>query len=106
MLVQVNTHHGINNDQRLESLVASAVEDNLARFENQVTRVEVHLKDENAQKGGAADKHCTMEARIAGHQPVAVNHHAAELVQAYEGAAAKLARSLSSTLGRLGRHAH
>ena len=104
MHVQVNSDHHIHSDQRLESLVTGAVEESLRRFENQVTRVEVHLKDANSSKGGAVDKHCTMEARIAGLKPVAVNHHAASVSEAYEGAASKLRRSLSSTLGRLNRH--
>jgi predicted component of type VI protein secretion system len=103
MHVQVNTHNSINGDQRLESLVASTIEDNLSHFENRITRVEVHLKDANSHKGGAGDKHCTMEARIKGHQPVAVNHHAAALDEAYEGAAVKLARSIGNTIGRMNR---
>lgn len=103
MQIQVSTDHNISGDERLKSLVRAAVEDELSRFEHQVTRIEVHLKDANSHKGGAGDKHCTMEARITSHQPLVANHHAPMLEQAYTGAAAKLARSIESTLGRLGR---
>lgn len=104
MQIQLNTDHNINGDERLGSLVAGVVEEKLDRFANQVTRVEVHLKDANSQKGGSDDKHCTMEARVAGLKPVAVTHNAPNVNQAYEGAAAKLARSLDSIVGRLRRH--
>ena len=67
------------------------------------TRVEIHVSDENAAKGGDDDKRCTMEARITGHQPVAVTHHAGTLREAITGAAHKLQRSLDHTLGRLDR---
>ncbi len=106
MHVQVNTDHHIQSDQRLESLVTGTVEESLRRFENQVTRVEVHLKDANSHKGGAVEKHCTMEARVAGLKPVAVNHHAPSVNEAYEGAASKLRRSLGNTLDKLNRHHH
>ena len=55
----------------------------------------------NHTASGGADKRCTMEARIAGHQPLAVSHHAAGLDEAFRGAAEKLKRALDSTLGRL-----
>jgi len=42
-----------------------------------------------------------MEARLEGRQPVAVTHHAPTVDQAVDGAAAKLARLIESTLGRL-----
>lgn len=104
MQIQLNTDHNIEGEARLASLVQGVIEDSLSRFENQVTRVEVHLKDANSRKGGAVDKQCTMEARLAGLKPVAVNHQAPNLSEAYEGAARKLERSLGSILGRLRRH--
>ena len=37
------------------------------RFSAHITRVEVHLGDENAGKRGSDDKRCMMEARLEGH---------------------------------------
>lgn len=85
--------------QRAEDIV----NDTLGRFADRITRVEVHVSDENGAKGGDDDKRCTMEARVTGHQPVAVTHHAATLREAIGGAAEKLERSLDHTLGRLER---
>ncbi|MBE9122501.1 HPF/RaiA family ribosome-associated protein [Tychonema sp. LEGE 07199] len=67
-----------------------------------ITHVDVHLSDENSdKKGGDDDMRCTIEARLKGHQPLAVTHQAATLDQAVDGAADKLTRLIDSTLGRL-----
>jgi ribosome-associated translation inhibitor RaiA len=42
-----------------------------------------------------------MEARLEGHQPIAVTHEAETIDQAIDGAADKLKRLLDHTLGRL-----
>jgi hypothetical protein len=42
-----------------------------------------------------------MEARIAGVRPLAVAHEAPHMLQAVEGAADKLKRSIEHTLGRM-----
>ena len=65
-----------------------------------VTRVEVHLGDENGRKSGQDDKRCMMEARIEGRHPIAVTEHAASLDRAVKGAAGKLARMIESDAGR------
>ena len=46
---------------------------------------------------------CTLEARLEGHQPLAIKHHGANLNQAIEGAAEKMSRLIDSTLGRSAR---
>ena len=83
--------------------IKSEVENGLEHFSEKITRVEVHLSDENSnKKSGTKDMRCLLEARLAGLQPVTVSHKAATLEQAVEGAVDKLKRSLDSTLGRLG----
>jgi Sigma 54 modulation protein / S30EA ribosomal protein len=75
----------------------------LDHFSNRITRVEVHLSDQNSdKKPGTADMRCLLEARLAGLQPIAVSHQATTLEQAIEGAAEKLKHSLDTVLGRLG----
>lgn len=101
MQIQVNTDSSIEGREKLADHVQSVVETLLSRFSSRITRVEVHLSDENRRKGGPDDKRCMMEARIGGSQPTAVTHQAATLEQAVEGAAEKLKRSIESTLGRL-----
>ena len=102
MQVQVHTDANIEGREGLIKHVRSVVEDTLSRFRGRVTRVEVHLNDEHsAQKSGRDDKRCVMEARLDGHQPVAVTAHAPSVHQAINAAADKLLRHVESTLGRL-----
>lgn len=101
MQIQVNTDHNIEGNEQFASHVKSVVESALDRFSERITRVEVHLSDENGGKDGQADKRCAMEARLEGRQPTAATHHAATVDQAIDGAADKLASSIESTLGRL-----
>lgn len=101
MQIQVNTDHNIEGHEKLAAQVRGVVESALSRTSDQVTRVEVHLSDENSQKTGQNDKRCMMEARLEGLQPVAVSHQAATVDEAVDGAADKLTRLIESTLDRL-----
>lgn len=104
MQIQVNTDHNVEGHEALIHWIESEVRHTLGRFSDHITRVEVHLSDENSDKSGGKDKRCLMEARLSAHQPVAVSHHAGSLSDAFSGAAEKLKRSLESTLGRLKDH--
>ena len=101
MHIQVNTDNNIDGREELAAQVEAVVEKALSRFTDQITRVEVHLSDENSHKNGQNDKRCLMEARLEGRQPTAVTHQAASLGQAIDGAADKLKTVIESTLGRL-----
>ena len=104
MKIQLNTDVRIEGTEALAAQVSATVEQALERFSAHITRVEVHLSDENGDKSGPHDQRCMMEARLEGRQPVAVTDHAATLEQAVQGAAQKLAHLLDSTLGRLHEH--
>ena len=101
MQIQINTDHNIEGHEALAARVSSVVESALSLVSDHITRVEVHLSDENSAKGGQHDKRCLMEARLEGRQPIAVTHQAATLDEAVDGAADKLARSIDSDLGRM-----
>jgi ribosome-associated translation inhibitor RaiA len=98
--VQINADHNIQRNEALAAWVTSAVESALVHVSDHVTRVEVHLSDENGRKSGQNDKRCMMEARLEGRRPIAVTEHAATLDQAVHGAAGKLARMIESAAGR------
>ena len=97
---ETNTDRHITGSETL-SAQAQAVVDALARFSHQITRVEIHLSDQNGARGGVADIRCVMEARLEGRPPTAVTHQASTVAQAMDGAADKLSHSIESTLGRL-----
>jgi len=101
MHIQINCDRNIEGYAPLTSQVSSAVGAALSRFKQQITRIEVHLSDENSsKKAGNDDMRCMLEARLAGKEPLAVTHTAANTQQAVDGALDKLIRLLESTLGR------
>ncbi len=102
MQIQVNSDESVEVDAELARTVEAAVSAALQRFDNRITRVEVHLTDVNGVRGGNADKKCVLEARSAGRGPVAVTDQAETSELAAKGAAQKMKRLLESTFGRLG----
>lgn len=101
MQIQVRTDNHIDGSAELTRHVQEVVESALQSFADRVTRVEVHLTDENSsQKSVANDKRCTMEARLAGVQPIAVNADASTIEQAIDAAAEKLENTVRRTLER------
>jgi ribosome-associated translation inhibitor RaiA len=103
MQIQINTDRNIEGDEVLAEQVRSEIEDALDRYRAQISRVEVHLSDENADKGGQRDMRCMIEARLEGRQPIAVTEEAASMAQAVEGATGKLTRLIATQLGRVAR---
>lgn len=101
MQIQVNTGHNVEGHEGFSDQVRAKIEDALNRFSKHVTRVEVHISDENSDKGGMNDKRCLMEARLEGRQPIAVTHQAESLNLAVQGAIDKLKNVIESTLDRL-----
>ena len=101
MQIQVNASNGIENKDALERWADGEIKGALARFVEEVTRVEVHMSGETPGKTGGGDKRCTMEARLAHHQPVAVTHDAPSQDEAFRGALAKLKRIVEHTLARI-----
>ncbi|MBU8542199.1 MULTISPECIES: HPF/RaiA family ribosome-associated protein [Roseomonadaceae] len=96
MQIQVNTPDGAGGED-LTARVEQAVVEAVARFSEQITRIEVHLSDANAEKGGE-DKRCMIEARPTGRAPVAITHQAATVPMALRGGLNKLTRKLDSVL--------
>ncbi|MCJ7593029.1 MAG: HPF/RaiA family ribosome-associated protein [Woeseiaceae bacterium] len=101
MHIEINTDSNIEGREELAIHVKGVVESALSRFSDRITRVEVHLSDQNGDKSGQDDKRCMMEVRLEGREPTAVTHQAASLGDAVAGAANKMKRSLESTLERL-----
>ncbi len=104
MKIQLNTDDRIDGNEALAAKVAAIVEHALARFSEHLTRVEIHLSDENGDKNGQHDQRCMLEARLEGRQPVAVSDEAATPEQAVHRAAHKLAHLLDSTFARVHDH--
>ena len=101
MQMQVHTDNNIHGREEIVTFAENSLEGTIGRFGDRITRVEAHLSDTNSHKMKGDDIRCVLEARLAGHQPIAVSHQAPTVELALSGAADKLERSVESTLGRL-----
>ena len=81
-------------------LVERTVRETLRPYEGKLTRIEIHMRDLNANKGGV-DKRCVIEARPRGLDPVAADHESEKVDGAFQGALDKLQRVLDKRFGRL-----
>ena len=101
MKILIHADGSIERSERMARHAGAVVESDLGHLAEHITRVEIHLNDENGEKGGDHDKRCTMEARLKGRRPIAVKHLAQTVDRAIQGAADRLKHSLDHTLGRL-----
>lgn len=104
MQIQVNTDNIIHGDERVIEVAELAVQNDLEHLSERLTRIEVHLKDQNADKHGPDHILCTMEARPRGKDPLSAHHEAADIQAALKGAAKKLRSRLTSEFGKAGKH--
>jgi hypothetical protein len=100
MQVLLNTDHRVGDFDTLSTHVSAVVGEALMHHRDHITRVEVHLGDENGGKPGPDDKRCMMEARLDGRPPIAVTHHADTVESAVRGGARSLAKAIDRVLGR------
>jgi len=101
MQVQINTDRNITGDEASAARMRDSVEEALSRVGDAVTRVEVHLSDqEGSGRSTGQETRCMMEARLERREPLVVTHSAATADRAIEGAAGKLARVIQRAVGR------
>lgn len=104
MKVQFNTDNHIDGNEALESRVNAMLEQYLGRFFPRLSRIEVHLSDSNAGKGGAGDKRCALEARMENDDPIVATHDDADVEKAIRGACDKLKSLLATRIEKQRRY--
>jgi ribosome-associated translation inhibitor RaiA len=100
MTIQFNTDKTISGVENNSAPFIAQISDELKRFSSHITRIEVHLSDENGNKDKPNDIRCLMEARLEGKQPIAVTNQADTMDQAVSGAIDKIKASLETIIGR------
>lgn len=98
--IQFNTDKSIEAEERHQEYFSNQISDALSRFENHITRVEVHLKDKNGSKAGHEDKTCVLEARLKCKQPIAVTSHADSISKAVSFATDKAVTAINTIVGK------
>ena len=104
MIIQINTDKNIAGTEKSSAYFDSTISEALSKYSDKISRLEVHLSDENSHKEGLNDKRCMLEARVEGMKPVAVTNQAATTDQAIDGALDKLKASLHTIFGKLKTH--
>jgi hypothetical protein len=105
--VLVNTSNDVENKDSLQRWASEYLNEQLARYDQDLTSIEVQMTDENhATRGGGGDKRCMLEARVTGRSPVAVTQFAEDQNVAFRGATEKLAHALDHAFGKLDRKEH
>ena len=100
MTIQLNTDKNLRVNDEFGTKLDDLLSQELSRFSEHITRLEVHLSDENGSKDGINDKKCLLEARLEGRQTIVVTQVANDYEQAVHGAIEKLKSSLATKTGR------
>ena len=101
VFIQIHADNQIDSDNGRDSRLEEQIRQRLARFEDRITDVEVHVSDVNGPRGGDSDLRCTIEARVSGIPPVAAADEGDSVDRCVIGAAKKVVRALDHQLGRL-----
>jgi len=102
MQIQVNTSSHVDGREGLIRKIEETVTSSMKRFAAKLTRVEIHITDEDSDKKSKGDDiRCKLEARPRGLDPITVSNQAATVDQAYKGAIDKAERALERAFGKL-----
>lgn len=101
MKIQLNTDKNIEGKEMLETYMSEKISAGLKHFADKITRVEVHLSDQNADKGGSNDIQCKIEARMQSLQPVMVVSKDSNKEKALSSAINKMKASLDTITGKM-----
>ena len=94
MQIRVDVDDHIDGSEELMVRVEGVVEGSLERFQERISRVDVHLSQRIPHRHGERDMCCRMEAQAAGLKLAAVIHEAQTLTEAIHAASAKLERAV------------
>lgn len=96
MLIQFSSDNHVGDHAGVQHHATALVQKVLRPFRDHITRVDVHLTDENAHANHSNDKRCVMEARLDGFPPLVVTATSSNVAAALDSASRKLRRSVVS----------
>tara|TARA_R110002126_G_scaffold277560_1_gene423504 strand:+ start:67065 stop:67379 length:315 start_codon:yes stop_codon:yes gene_type:complete len=104
MTIQINTDKTLSGEQRNADFFTTQIEEALQRFESHITRIKVHLKDENGNNEGYHTISCLLEARLESRQPIAITHQANTIDLAVTGAINKIKTAIETIIAKIKKH--
>lgn len=94
----------VEKSDALGRLVDEQVDHALRHCKERFTRVDVHLHDDNQDKGGSHDKRCVIEARPRGADPLAIEATGDDFFKTVVAAAKKLEHAAEHFVDRRRNH--
>lgn len=104
MKIQINTDKNVEGHERQTLYFSEELEKELSRFDDSITRIEIHFGDENGDKFGKNDSRCLIEARIVNRTPIAVTAYEENTEKAFFSALTKLKKVLVTTFEKMHQH--
>ena len=101
MIIQLNADKNLAIHSEYEAQITQNLNKDLERYTSYITRIEVHLSDENGNKSGLNDKRCLLEARLEGKQPIVASDLGNTYDLALKGATEKLSNALNTTVSKM-----
>ena len=101
MILQFNTDNNIEGTEALEQMASEKIQRDLKHYLDHITRLEVHLSDQNADKAGADDIQCRIEARVQGKKPVITTARDRSKEAAISEASDKMKAALRTMIGKM-----
>lgn len=99
MTVQIN-YGDVESSDSLSQYTNDKLTSALSAYQDRVTRVEVHLRDDKQGRTGPDDLRCMMEVRLAGDNPFSVEARGEDMYVVVNDAAGKLKRAVAKHVGR------
>ncbi len=103
MQVQFNSDNNISGTDTMGQRIEGQLRERLERFADRLTRLEVHVSDDNGARSHGEDKKCVIEARIQGSNPLSATANADTIDSAASKAGNKLAKMLERHFGKADR---
>lgn len=101
MIIQLNTDKNLTIHAEYESKINEVLTQQLDRYSQYISRLEVHLSDENGSKSGLNDKRCLLEARLEGKQPIVASDMGDTYDLALKSATEKLKHALTTVVSKM-----
>ena len=94
MIFQFNTDKTIHGDQGQRDHFEALITNEISQYSTHISRIDVHLSDENGKQKGVKDIRCLLEAQIVRSQPIVAIEYSDTVELAVAGAIHKLKASL------------
>lgn len=101
MNIQLNADKNLTIHEPYETQIKAQLIKDLDRFTTHISRVEVHLSDENGSKEGLNDKKCLIEAKLEGKPSIVASDFGNTYDLALKSATSKIKNALNTAVSKM-----